>query len=96
MQTLIAATRGMHCARRVLRVASSTGYTREMMRHVLDRAAAQGYVPDHLVCSGETPPGRPSPLMIHEACAELGVAAAGNALYAAGAALVPALERHAD
>ena len=35
-------------------------------------------------------------MMIHEACAELGVAAAGNALYAAGAALVPALERHAD
>jgi phosphonoacetaldehyde hydrolase len=47
-----------------LRVASSTGYTREMMEPVLERAAAQGYVPDHLVCSGETPQGRPSPLMI--------------------------------
>jgi phosphonoacetaldehyde hydrolase len=56
-----------------LRVAASTGYTREMMQPVLERAAAQGYVPDHLVCAGETPQGRPSPLMIYKACAELGV-----------------------
>ncbi len=56
-----------------LRVASSTGYTREMMRPVLARAAQQGYAPEHLVCSGETPAGRPAPLMIYKACAELGV-----------------------
>ena len=56
-----------------LRVASSTGYTREMMQPVLARAAEQGYVPEHVVCSGETPAGRPSPLMIYKACAELGV-----------------------
>jgi len=56
-----------------VKVASSTGYTREMMQPVLQEAAAQGYVPDHLVCSGETPQGRPTPLMIYKACAELGV-----------------------
>lgn len=56
-----------------LRVASSTGYTREMMQPVLARAAEQGYTPEHLVCSGETPVGRPAPLMIYKACAELGV-----------------------
>jgi phosphonoacetaldehyde hydrolase len=56
-----------------LRVASSTGYTREMMQPALARAAEQGYVPEHVVCSGETPFGRPSPLMIYKACAELGV-----------------------
>ena len=56
-----------------LKVASSTGYTRDMMGPVLERAAAQGYSPSHLVCSGETPQGRPSPLMIYKACAELGV-----------------------
>ena len=56
-----------------LRIASSTGYTREMMQPVLARAAEQGYVPDHVLCSGETPTGRPSPLMIYKACAELGV-----------------------
>jgi beta-phosphoglucomutase-like phosphatase (HAD superfamily) len=68
-----------------LRVASSTGYTREMMQPVLARAAEQGYLPEHVVCSGETPAGRPSPLMIYKACAELGVwplsrVASGNAL----------------
>jgi phosphonoacetaldehyde hydrolase len=56
-----------------LKIGSSTGYTRDMMAPVLERAAAQGYAPDHLVCSGETPQGRPSPLMIYKACAELGV-----------------------
>jgi phosphonoacetaldehyde hydrolase len=56
-----------------VKVASSTGYTREMMQPVLQEAAAQGYVPDHLVCSGETPQGRPKPLMIYKACADLGV-----------------------
>jgi phosphonoacetaldehyde hydrolase len=56
-----------------VRVASSTGYTREMMQPVLARAAEQGYAPEHLVCSGETPAGRPTPLMIYKACAELGV-----------------------
>jgi phosphonoacetaldehyde hydrolase len=56
-----------------LRVGSSTGYTREMMQPVLARAAEQGYTPEHVVCSGETPTGRPTPLMIYKACAELGV-----------------------
>src|SRR5262249_29885893 len=56
-----------------LKIASSTGYTRNMMEPVLERAAAQGYVPDHVVCSGETPQGRPSPLMVYKACTELGV-----------------------
>ena len=55
------------------KIASSTGYTREMMEPVLARAAAQGYTPDHVVCAGETPAGRPTPLMIYKACAELGV-----------------------
>lgn len=56
-----------------LRVASSTGYTREMMIPVLTRAAEQGYVPDHVVCAGETLAGRPTPLMIYKACVDLGV-----------------------
>jgi len=56
-----------------LKIASSTGYTREMMEPVLRRAAEQGYAPDHLVCSGETLFGRPSPLMIYKACVDLAV-----------------------
>ncbi len=56
-----------------LKIGSSTGYTQEMMDQVLVRAAEQGYSPDHLVCSGDTPMGRPAPLMIYKTCAELGV-----------------------
>jgi len=56
-----------------IRVASSTGYTRDMMEPVLAQAAAQGYTPEHVICAGETPRGRPSPLMIYKTCAELGI-----------------------
>ena len=56
-----------------VRVASSTGYTRDMMEPVLAQAAAQGYTPEHVICAGETPQGRPSPLMIYKTCAELGI-----------------------
>ena len=56
-----------------IRVASSTGYTRQMLEPVLTSAASQGYVPEHVICAGETPMGRPSPLMIYKACADLGV-----------------------
>ncbi len=56
-----------------LKVASSTGYTREMMAPVIARAEAQGYFPDHLICADETPLGRPSPLMIYKACVDLAV-----------------------
>jgi len=73
--TLIAGAKSTFDALRAegLKVASSTGYTRAMMEPVLARALAQGYHPQHLVCSGETPAGRPSPLMIYKACADLGV-----------------------
>ena len=47
-----------------VRIGSCTGYTRDMMADVLPAAAAQGYAPDHLVCAGDTPSGRPSPLMV--------------------------------
>ena len=55
------------------KIASSTGYTREMMEPVLARARDQGYAPDHIVCADETLEGRPSPLMIYNACIDLGV-----------------------
>ena len=46
---------------RGVRVGSSTGYTREIMAQILPRAAAQGVAPESLVCTGDTPDGRPSP-----------------------------------
>ena len=62
-----------HLREQGLKIGSCTGYTREMMQGILPRAAEQGYAPDLVVCAHETPEGRPSPLMIYKACAELGV-----------------------
>lgn len=54
-------------------IGSCTGYTREMMQDILPRAAQQGYTPDNVVCAGETPYGRPSPLMVWKNLVDLGV-----------------------
>ena len=56
-----------------VRIASCTGYTRSMMADILPLAAAQGYAPEVVVCSGETLEGRPSPLMLWKALVDLGV-----------------------
>jgi phosphonoacetaldehyde hydrolase len=50
-----------------VKIGSGTGYTREMMQPILQAAAEQGYQPDVVVCAGETPSGRPSPLMAWKA-----------------------------
>jgi phosphonoacetaldehyde hydrolase len=55
-----------------IKIGSGTGYTRTMMAEILPRAAAMGYAPDVVVCSGETPVGRPSPLPFWKALIELG------------------------
>ncbi|ALC10578.1 phosphoglycolate phosphatase [Sphingopyxis sp. 113P3] len=55
-----------------VKVGSCTGYTRAMMEAILPYAAEQGYRPDHVVCAGETPEGRPSPLMAWKNLVELG------------------------
>lgn len=54
-----------------IRIGSGTGYTREMMAPILSNAAVQGYVPEVVVCAGETPSGRPAPLMTWKALIEL-------------------------
>jgi len=59
--------------RRGLKIGSSTGYTREIMAEVTPIAAAQGYVPDCIVCTGDTPDGRPTPFMLYRAFLELAV-----------------------
>ncbi|HEX4183477.1 MAG TPA: phosphonoacetaldehyde hydrolase [Caulobacteraceae bacterium] len=54
-----------------VRIGSGTGYTRAMMTDILPSAAAQGYAPEVVVCAGETPSGRPAPLMTWKALIEL-------------------------
>jgi len=58
---------------RGLKIGSTTGYNRPIMEVLAPLAEAQGYVPDNLVCAGDLPAGRPSPLMMYRAFADLGV-----------------------
>ncbi len=58
---------------RGLKIGSNTGYTRAMMDAIMPAAAAQGYMPEMIVCSGETAQGRPAPLMLWKIMAELGI-----------------------
>ena len=58
---------------RGLKIGSTTGYTREIMARVLPLAAEQGYAPDNLVCAGDLPAGRPTPLMMYQCFLDLNV-----------------------
>lgn len=58
---------------RGLKIGSTTGYTHDIMDRVLPLAAEQGYAPDSLVCTGDTPVGRPSPLMLYRSFLDLAV-----------------------
>jgi phosphonoacetaldehyde hydrolase len=46
-----------------IRIGSGTGYTPAMMTAIRQAAAEQGYTPEVVICSGDTPSGRPAPLM---------------------------------
>jgi phosphonoacetaldehyde hydrolase len=46
-----------------VKVGSGTGYTPEMMAAIRVKAAEQGYDPAVVICAGDTPSGRPAPLM---------------------------------
>lgn len=63
-----------------IRIGSTTGYTRDIMAEILPVAAAQGFAPDCLVCTGDTPQGRPSPYMLWRALTELGVYPASHCI----------------
>jgi phosphonoacetaldehyde hydrolase len=58
---------------RGLRIAGTTGYTRQIMDVLEPLVAASGYSPELTVCAGDLPAGRPSPLMMWYAMAKLGV-----------------------
>tara|TARA_R110001583_G_scaffold140307_1_gene292521 strand:+ start:7415 stop:8233 length:819 start_codon:yes stop_codon:yes gene_type:complete len=56
-----------------LKIGSTTGYTRAIMEGVLPLAHKQGITVDNLVCAGETPAGRPSPLNMYQTFLDLDV-----------------------
>ena len=62
---------------RGLKIGSTTGYSREVMDVLLPAAAAHGLSVDVVVAAGETPVGRPSPLMNWRAMIDLAVWPAG-------------------
>lgn len=64
----VAALRG-----RGLKIGSTTGYTRSIMKPVLPLAEAQGYAPDNLVCSDDLKEGRPGPLGMYQCFVDLAV-----------------------
>jgi phosphonoacetaldehyde hydrolase len=56
-----------------LKIGSTTGYTHEIMDEIAPLAAKQGFAPDCLVCTGDTPDGRPTPFMLYKAFLDLAV-----------------------
>ena len=63
-----------------VKIGSTTGYTRSIMAEITPQAAAQGFAPDGLVCTGDTPEGRPTPYMIYRTLLDLGVWPAWSAV----------------
>jgi phosphonoacetaldehyde hydrolase len=56
-----------------LRIGATTGYTRPIMEELMPIAAARGYRPEITVCAGDLATGRPSPLMMWHAMAQMGI-----------------------
>ncbi|WP_310630773.1 phosphonoacetaldehyde hydrolase [Paraburkholderia sp.] len=63
-----------------VRIGSTTGYTREIIDQIVPGAARQGFEADSIVCTGDTPEGRPSPYMIYRTLPQLGVWRAREAI----------------
>lgn len=61
------------CRRMGLKIGSSTGYTRELLAKVAQRAAREGYVPDVMLSADDLSPGRPAPWLCLENARRLGV-----------------------
>lgn len=58
---------------RGLKIGSTTGYNRAIMEVLTPLAAAQGFAPDNLVCAGDVPENRPSPLGMYRCFLDLAV-----------------------
>lgn len=59
--------------RRGLRIGSTTGYTGEMMKILVEEARKRGYEPDSTVCATDVPAGRPEPWMCLANAQRLGI-----------------------
>ncbi|HEY6330298.1 MAG TPA: phosphonoacetaldehyde hydrolase [Blastocatellia bacterium] len=59
--------------KRGMKVGGTTGYTRPMLDLLLERAAAQGFIPDCALCPEDVGAGRPNPWMCYETAVRLRV-----------------------
>ena len=59
-------------------IASTTGYSREIMEALLPHAAALGYAPDVTVCASDMSEGRPAPWMLLECARQLNAYPVGS------------------
>jgi 2-aminoethylphosphonate--pyruvate transaminase/phosphonoacetaldehyde hydrolase len=57
-----------------IKIGSTTGYTSEMMKYVMPKAAEQGYSPDFCIAPDQTLKGRPYPYMIWNNLMQFGIA----------------------
>lgn len=58
---------------RGIKIGSTTGYTRDIMERVLPLATAAGISTDNLICAGDMPFGRPTPMMMYKCFLDLAV-----------------------
>ncbi|MFZ2100150.1 MAG: HAD hydrolase-like protein, partial [Oricola sp.] len=58
---------------RDIAIGTTTGYSRDIMEHVIAVARAQGFEADVVVCADDVPVSRPSPLAVYDAMVSLGV-----------------------
>jgi phosphonoacetaldehyde hydrolase len=58
---------------RGIKIGSTTGYTRDIMERVLPLATAAGLSTDNMVCAGDMPLGRPTPMMMYKCFLDLAV-----------------------
>jgi len=61
------------CRELGLNVGSSTGYPRNLLERVAERAAEEGYRPDVMLSADDVQPGRPAPWLCFENARRLGV-----------------------
>jgi phosphonoacetaldehyde hydrolase len=54
-------------------VASTTGYSRNIMDELMPLSAERGYAPEFCMTADDAPAGRPAPWMLFRACERLGV-----------------------
>jgi phosphonoacetaldehyde hydrolase len=70
---------------RDIRIGSTTGYTREMLDFLIERAQEQGFAPDCAICPEDVPGGgRPYPWMCYLNAIELAVSPMGTMVKIGG------------